>query len=244
MTSIQKNNTELNLIRNSEYFDYYSSENGQYDDVMNILDGKCEELMREFNIEPECRIRIEIYPDIETYHDNMWEGLVPGVDFTCSDQIIGNTDESSDTIRIVSPHNPGPVHTYKTAVKTVLHEFIHVLTMMKFKAENPVHTKESFGKVKWMHEAIAVYRSEQYKDFLHYFLKKINKKVPSFNDLDDLQLRYVAAWSFAQFMEEEFTISQLLELMVREDMSEDVTGLQEHELEIRWQDWLKEKYIL
>lgn len=244
MVSIQRKNIVLNLIHSSERFDYYGCDSNSYDEVINILEGKCEKLILEFNIEPELKVNVEIYPDLETYHQNMWEGLEPGKDFTCSDHIIGNMDEADNSIKIVSPYNPGPVHTYKTVLKTVLHEFIHVLTMTKYKSESPVHTKESFGKIKWLHEAIAVYRSEQYKDFLHYFLKKINGKLPAFKDLDDIQLMYAVAWSFAQFMEDKFTISQLLELMVRDGMSEDITGLQEKELESQWHDWLRKKYIL
>jgi len=70
----------------------------------------------------------------------MWVGLKPNIDFQCNDQIIGNMDESTNSIKIVTPYNPGPVHKYSTVVKTVLHEFIHVLTMTKFKAENSEYT--------------------------------------------------------------------------------------------------------
>ena len=153
----------------------------------------------------------------------MWLGLTPNVDFQCNDQIIGNMDESTNSIKIVTPYNPGPVHSYNTVVKTVLHEFVHILTMTKFKSEYFLYSQESFMKVMWLHEAIAVYESGQYEDFMPVFLNNIKQKLPVFSDLSNLQFRYIIGWSFAKFMTERFSKLQLLDLMTREDQAKVMT---------------------
>jgi len=240
---ISRINTDLFLVHESEIFSFFGSKNESYNDMIKLLELNCNRLMYEFKVSLDSKINVEIYPNLEIYHSNMWVGLQPNVDFQCNDQIIGNMDESTNSIKIVTPYNPGPVHNYSTVVKTVLHEFIHVLTMTKFKAENNSYSQESFMKVMWLHEAIAVYESDQHKDFMPVFLKNVRKKLPSFSDLNNLQFRYIIAWSFAEFMTIRFSKLQLLELMTRVGQAKEITGLTEAELETNWQNWLTEKYI-
>jgi len=95
----------------------------------------------------------------------------------------------------------------------------------------------------WLHEAIAVYESDQHKDFMPVFFNNVRKKLPGFSDLNDLQFRYIIAWSFAEFMTLRFSKLQLLELMTRVGQVKEIIGLTEKELENRWQDWLTERYI-
>jgi|GEM_PF-3319256 len=236
--NISRKDIDLFLIYESNLLSIYSSANESYEDMQNILEQNSKRLMTEFNIVLDSKIQVEIYPDLVTYHKNMWEGLTPNVDFQCNDQIIGNMDESTNSIKIVTPYNPGPIHNYNTVVKTVLHEFVHVLTMSKFKAENSEYTSESFMKVMWLHEAIAVYESKQYQDFMPVFLKKITEKMPEISDLNDMLLRYIVAWSFAEFMIEKHSKIQLLDLMTNLEIDMDL-----NKLESEWQEWLKQKYI-
>jgi hypothetical protein len=241
--TIHREDHDLFLVYESKLFSFFSSSNESYEDMVKLLEQNCNRLISEYKISHDSKVNIEIYPDLETYHKNMWDGLKPNVDFPCNDQIIGNMDESTNSIKIVTPYNSGHFHNYNTVVKTVLHEFIHVLTMNKFKSVNSSYSQESFMKVLWLHEAIAVYESGQYKDFMPIFLKNIKQKIPSFVDLDNLQFRYILGWSFAEFMSENFSKLQLLDLMTRDGQTKNITGLSENELENKWQDWLEKKYI-
>lgn len=103
---------------------------------------------------PKEKTEVYIYPSIENYHNEMGRPNAPQWQ-------IGS--EICNKIFIVSPKNPGNVHTYDSILQATVHEFTHAVV------ENIA--PNIFSVPLWLNEGIAVYEADQKKKIkYHHYL--------------------------------------------------------------------------
>lgn len=110
-----------------------------YQDIMEYLDSYVDRICSRFNHRPTKKITIEVYPDLSAFHQAVHEPDAPG-------WFMGMIEQ--DTIKIASPLNPGPEHTYQSILKSIAHLF----TMWLVQNINPAAPK-------WLYQGIGGYEA-------------------------------------------------------------------------------------
>ncbi|UNK18638.1 hypothetical protein MNQ98_00895 [Paenibacillus sp. N3/727] len=90
---------------------------------------------------PSTKITIEIYPDLPTFHQAVGEQDAPN-------WFMGTMEKN--ILKIVSPLNPGPEHTYESILKST----VHLYAMWLISDINPAAPK-------WMRQGIGGFEAKQ-----------------------------------------------------------------------------------
>lgn len=143
---------------------------GALDGMGQFLESKIQRVLTAFNVKPDQKILMEVYPSIERFHQRQFGRRM-------EDWVVGNCDAESRIIRLVSPNHPGKEHNYHSILKVALHEAIHRLTDLLQKDHTILPT--------WLSEGVASYYAEQLNE-KKKFLRKLIKanKQPLIEELN------------------------------------------------------------
>jgi RNA polymerase sigma factor, sigma-70 family len=139
-----------------------------YHDLFDELKTNVERILTTYRHRPSQKITIEIYPDLSTFHQAIGEPDAP-------DWFMGTYEHNK--IKIVSPLNPGPEHTYQS----ILRHTISLFTMWVLKDINPLAPK-------WLTHGLGGHEAKQTsQEYIQYSTSEAirNDVVPSFQDLTD-----------------------------------------------------------
>ena len=160
----------LKLQMENKNFKFYSfnQDNKCLDDLAKVLENNYGRISKDFNISLKDKILIEIYPDIDSYHNAVGLPNEP-------DWVVGTG--WGNKIKMVSPLNPGKQHTYETLMQVVVHEFTHV-------AISSINSNLDSLPM-WLNEGIAVYEAKQMSDNTRDAIKeKVDKnEIPSLSKM-------------------------------------------------------------
>jgi hypothetical protein len=148
----------------------YDEAPGALDGLGQFLESRIEKVLAGLNVKPERKILMEVYPSLDRFHQRQWGQRK-------EDWIVGNTDEKSRIIRMVSPNNPGKLYNYNSILKVAMHEAIHQLTDLL--------QKDHTLLPKWLSEGVAGYYSEQLdgdRELLRELIR--TKKSPQIEELN------------------------------------------------------------
>nr|WP_260986834.1 RNA polymerase sigma factor [Paenibacillus terrae] len=106
-------------------------------DLFAELSNNVERISTKYNHHPSQKIVIEIYPDLPTFHRAVGEADAPN-------WFMGTYE--GHILKIVSPLNPGPEHTYQSILKST----VHLFTMWLINEINPTAPK-------WIRQGIGGY---------------------------------------------------------------------------------------
>lgn len=242
---IERIDIALIKIYESDNFIIYGKdeEKENYSEIIKLLNKNYKRLTDEYNTNLMNKVILEIYPSLDIFHKNMFEGKIPNIDFKCFDWMLGCHDEISDSIKIVSPSNPGSKNSSNSVIKTALHELVHLFTMKKIKNSSNNNNKNAFMKVFWIHEGIAVYESRQFEDFIETFKKSVLKYIPDVKELNQVNYRYLYSWSLVSFIIETFSKNKLIELFTDYESLIKILGIDKLELQDNWKEWIKKRYL-
>ncbi|RKN70558.1 RNA polymerase sigma factor [Paenibacillus ginsengarvi] len=223
----------LSLIQTFLFMDRVHSDHAAQvrEDLIGELESRVERITKLLQHQPAERLTIEIYPDLNAFHRAVGELDAP-------DWFMGVIDGA--TIKIVSPLNPGPAHTYKS----VLQSTVHLFTILMVKEVNPVTPK-------WLYQGLGGYEAGlMTKDHIRHSIRKMveHDDVPTFEDLEDhswdfeRRKGFQFAYSLAEFILREYGEDRLNRLIRKPADFEDAFQCSESAFRIRWITFLKEHY--
>lgn len=139
-----------------------------YQDIIDQLKANVDRIVALLRHEPSKKITIEIYPDLHAFHQAVGEPDAPN-------WFMGMIE--GDKIKIASPLNPGPDHTYQSILKST----VHLFTMWMVKDINPAAPK-------WIYQGLGGYEAGlMTKDYINDSISELVKQgcIPSFEDLEN-----------------------------------------------------------
>ncbi|MCX5785150.1 MAG: peptidase MA family metallohydrolase [Elusimicrobia bacterium] len=218
----------------TEHFNFYFAEDkAALQDMFAALENNYARVTKSFKIHPANRLKVEIYPDIRSYHRRTFGE-------NSQDWMVGNFDPDERVLRIASPNHPGSYHKYKDVVRAAVHEFVHSVT---FEYRNWSRD----GLPAWLDEGLAVY----YEGPLGKNDKKRIKeavaanKVPTISNMHENFLKY-GGYTFSctvvDFILKKYGSGKLLEFIKDPAAYERIFAMPENEFSDAWHKYLKEKY--
>ncbi|GLX67537.1 RNA polymerase sigma factor [Paenibacillus glycanilyticus] len=139
-----------------------------YQDIIEHLRVNVDHICIKLKHHPSKKLTIEIYPDISFFHQAVDEPDAP-------DWFMGMIE--ADTIKITSPLNPGPEHTYQSILKST----VHLFTMWLIKDINPAAPK-------WLYQGIGGYEAGlMTRDYINESITELVKRgdIPTFSELQN-----------------------------------------------------------
>lgn len=161
-------------------------------DLFTELSNHIERISTKYNHHPSRKVVIEIYPDLPTFHQAVGEVDAPN-------WFMGTYE--GHILKIVSPLNPGPEHTYESILKST----VHLFTMWLIHEINPAAPK-------WIGQGIGGYEIKQMtQDFIRDSAEEAirNLAIPSFDELnnDTWDFETIKGFQFS-YMFVEFVVKQ------------------------------------
>lgn len=134
---------DLKQQRETEHFLFYCMDQDvkALDDLAEALEGCYERTTTDLGKAPSGKVKVNIYPDIDSFHNAMGRPNAP-------DWSVG--EAKNGALHMASPLNPGPSHDYDGMLQIAVHEFVHIIINL-------------FGNVpSYLHEGVACYEARQY----------------------------------------------------------------------------------
>ncbi|RCW50294.1 RNA polymerase sigma factor [Paenibacillus prosopidis] len=158
----------ISIVSKSEANDTNDSLKKVHHDLFNELKDHVERISTKFKHHPSRKIIIEIYPDLPTFHQAVGEANAPN-------WFMGTFEENK--LKIVSPLNPGPEHTYQSILKST----VHLFTMWLISDINPLSPK-------WLRQGIGGYEAKlMSKEYIKSTTSDAieNLDIPTFQELNN-----------------------------------------------------------
>jgi RNA polymerase sigma-70 factor, ECF subfamily len=197
-------------------------------DLFNELKGNVERLTEKYSHQPSQKIIIEIYPDLATFHQAMGEENAP-------DWLIGIFEGCY--LKIVSPLNPGPQHTYQSILTSTL----HLYTMWLVKDINPEAPKwliQGIGglEAKGMsNESIESSMKRRLQDQAIPTFQELNNETWDFGTMGGFQFTFL----IADFIITQYGLKALNQLIREPDDFHGIFKKSEQELHQEWAQYVK-----
>ncbi len=136
----------LSLQTESEHFAFYAvaEERPTLAAMAATLENERGAILEHLETDVPFKVLVEVYPDLAAFHTAAGQP-------NAEDWFIGQIT-ARNIIRIVSPRNPGSVHTYASVMRGLVHEFVHVAT---------VNANSGAACPSWLSEGVALYEARQ-----------------------------------------------------------------------------------
>lgn len=221
----------LTFKKESDHFEFYSIDKDK--EVLGNLEKSLEDnydrISKDLNVNLERKIKVNIYPDIEQFHNE--------VDMGSTEEWFVGAAKNGE-IFMVSPLNPGSVHNYDTLLKVVVHEYTHILVG---EINNYTDT--------YLNEGIAVVESNQiFDDGMNEYLKYAtsSNKLPSIDDMknnySNLEQPYIESGGFVDFLLKKYGYENVISIIKEPEKIEDITGRAKDVLQEDWKKHILENY--
>ncbi|WP_422659961.1 RNA polymerase sigma factor [Paenibacillus sp. EC2-1] len=204
--------------------------NKVYHDLFEELKSNVERILATYRHRPSQKITIEIYPDLSTFHQAVGEPDAP-------DWFMGTYEHNK--IRIVSPLNPGPEHTYQS----ILRHTISLFTMWLVTDINP-------SAPKWLTHGLGGHEAKQMSQeyIKHSTSESIqNEAVPSFQALtnDTWEFEKIGGYGFSylivEFLLHSYSSDELNKFIRDATDFQGAFQVSEAELHAMWVQYLKSR---
>ncbi len=169
-----KETINLDFYKETEHFQAYCLKNDitATESVLQDLENFYKKCTQDFNFLPPSseKIRLNLYPDIQTFHSTLHENNL-------SDWKVGRYSSKDNCIYIVNPKNPGSIHTEETTMKTAK----YALSCFFIAKKHP-------SSFLWPSLGLALYEAQPYSNAqLRQYLTNNNGQIslPSFSQIDD-----------------------------------------------------------
>jgi len=236
---VGQNSDSLYLAKESQHFNFYST----YGDIKVLdslaiaLENNYSRITNHLGIQIDKKIKVKVFPDVKAYHVAINYPNAP-------DWAVGSYN--GDAIMMVSPLNPGSVHTYNSLMQVVVHEFVHLAV------SNARGDKGITGLPKWLSEGYAQYEAGQVNERIRKIVESSfqDNEPPTWMQLDtasDIEFGnmngYAISVTIVEFLVDTYGIDKLV-LLIREPENFDmIYGLSEGTLERQWIQYLRHEKI-
>jgi RNA polymerase sigma-70 factor (ECF subfamily) len=176
---------------------------------------------------------VKVFPDVKTFHAAINYPDAP-------DWVVGTCN--GDELMMVSPLNPGSVHTYESLMQVIVHEFVHIAVYYALGG------KGSTPSPKWLAEGYAQYEAGQINDYIRkYVASSLTEKAPpTWTQLDTVSAMefgnmngYAFSVTIVEFLVVTYGIDKLVLLIKEPENIEIIYGLSKDTLEKQWIQYLK-----
>ncbi|NIK79736.1 RNA polymerase sigma-70 factor (ECF subfamily) [Paenibacillus castaneae] len=220
----------ISIVNKSETNDMNDSLKKVHHDLFNELKDNVERISLKYKHQPSRKIIIEIYPDLPTFHQAVGEENAPN-------WFMGTFEDNY--LKIVSPLNPGPEHTYQS----ILTSTVHLFTMWLITDINPLAPK-------WARQGIGGYEA---KGMSKEFIKDStldtlhNLVIPSFQELDndtwdfETMKGFQFSYLIVEFIVENYGLDALNKVIRNPNGFNEIFQRSEKELHEQWVEYIKNK---
>lgn len=224
----------LTKSRATEHFEFRFAEDEEaLRDVFANLEQGYARITKAFGLTLPEKVKVEIYPDLKLYHIRTFGEQTP-------DWAVGNFDPVDRVLRMVSPNNPGPVHSRRSVLGIATHEFAHCVIL----AHRGWSRK---GLPNWLDEGTAEYYSDDFSQSDRKAVQDAVKadRIPSLADLEkDFAKRsgYAFSYTIADFIVSTFGEDRLPAFLKDPSAYEGAFSMSRDEFEAAWQGHLRKKF--
>ncbi|WP_274366235.1 RNA polymerase sigma factor [Paenibacillus thermotolerans] len=220
----------ISIVDKSEASTKKDGMNKVYHDLFEELKANVERILTTYRHRPSQKIAIEIYPDLSTFHQAIGEPDAPN-------WFMGTYERNK--IKIVSPLNPGPEHTYQS----VLRHTISLFTMWLVKDINPLAPK-------WLTHGLGGHEAKQMsQEYIQYSTSEAirNDAVPSFqaltNDTWDFEKMggYGFSYLIVEYLLHSYSSDELNKFIRDTTDFQSAFQVSEAELHAMWVQYLKSR---
>lgn len=228
--SKKEDNNTLSFKQESDHFRFYSTDKDKeiLDDLEKALEESYDRISNNLAVNLKKKVNVNIYPDIDEFHN----GIAMS---DAEDWLVGLARDGE--MFMVSPLNPGSVHTYDGLMKVIVHEYTHILV--------GEITNSTYN---YLNEGIAVVESNQIDENAKAYLKYITSlnKLPSIDDMknnySNLEDAYQVSGGFAEFIVSEYGYEKMTDIIKEPENIEDITGDSKELLKGNWEKYILENY--
>jgi hypothetical protein len=236
---VGQNNDSLNLTKESQHFKFYST-NGDIkvlDSLALTLEKNYSRITNRLGLQIEKKINVRVFPDIKSFHVAINYPDAP-------DWVVGSC--IGDELLMVSPLNPGSIHTYESLMQVIVHEFVHIAVY--YAIGNKVVT----GLPKWLNEGYAQYEAGQVNEPIRKSVESSlrDKVPPTWTQLITASAMefghmngYGLSVTIVEFLVDTYGIDKLVSLIKEPENIETIYGLPENTLEKQWIQYIKHEKI-
>ncbi|GGG60764.1 RNA polymerase sigma factor [Paenibacillus radicis (ex Gao et al. 2016)] len=202
-----------------------------HQDLFRTLKENVERIASKYKHRPSCKTIIEIYPDLPTFHQAVGEADAPN-------WFMGTYE--GNRLKIVSPLNPGPEHTYESIIKSTL----HLYTMWLIEDINATAPK-------WVRQGIGGYEAKQMtEEFIANTTADAVRRgeIPEFlefnNDTWDFETMKGFQYSYliVEFITESYGLDTLNQVIRNPHEFNGIFKRSESELREQWISYMKTKF--
>lgn len=231
-----QNSDSLSLAKESQHFRFYSTSGDikVLDTLAKTLENNYSRITNQLGIQIDKKINVKIYPDIKTYHLAINYPDAP-------DWCVGGM-MNGEELMMVSPLNPGSIHTYESLMQVIVHEFAHI-------AVSYARGDKGFtGLPRWLAEGYAQYEAGQINDRIRNMAESnlTGMTPPTWTQLatvSDIEFGnmngYALSVTIVEFLVVTYGIDKLVLLIKEPENIETIYGLPRYTLEKQWIQYLR-----
>lgn len=223
MTFLKKETTK-NFI-----FYFPEPEASSISSISSILEDNYKRIIGDLDSDGMPKIKIRVYPSVEEFHK--------GINAPNAPLWAVGTVWMADEIRMVSPNNPGEMHTPKSIIQVSVHEFTHCVVFS-------INPQLKFT-CPWLSESIALYEAGQFRNpFTIPTMKKGN--YPSLAELNmNMQNKkvYAVGYTIIEYIKSKWGMNSVRELIKANGNLKVVLDIDDEQFEKDWYRYACEKYI-
>ena len=231
----EQSDESIELRKETGHFEFYCVESDEecLEDLAEALEENYLRITTELENDLDFKVKVHVYKDIDTFHKAVGQPDAPS-------WVVGTAYGNS--IKMVSPLNPGGSHDYQSLIQVVVHEFTHVVI------NNTVQSGVTVPM--WLHEGVAMYEAKQTNQL--YEVGKWVKldKIPSidtlesygsYKSMEDNRI-YPFSYTLVEYVISEHGIEKLNIFIRSPSDYSSAFGVYKDEFEQAWKDYLKRKY--
>lgn len=233
---VGQNNDSLKLEKESQHFNFYSTNSDikVLDSLAKTLENNYSRITNHLGIQIYKKINVKIFPNLNSFHQAINYKDAP-------DWFVGGT-MNGEELMMVSPLNPGSVHTYESLMQVIVHEFVHI-------AVSYARGDKGFsGLPRWLSEGYAQYEAGQINDHIRKSveLSLTGKTAPTWTQLDtvsDIEFGnmngYGLSVTIVDYLIAAYGIDKLILLIKEPENIESIYDLPKDSIEKQWIKYVK-----
>ncbi len=225
----------LSLTKESQHFCFYSTKTDikVLDSLAITLENNYSRITNRLGIQIGKKINVKLFPDIKSFHGAIHYPDAP-------DWVVGSSID--DDLLMVSPLNPGSMHTYGSLMQVIVHEFVHIAVYYTWK-DRGINALPN-----WLNEGYAQYEAGQISDYIRKAVKSslTDKTPPTWSQLETASAMefgqmngYGLSVMIVEFLVDKYGIDKLVLLIKEPENIETIYGISKDILEKQWVQYIE-----
>lgn len=234
-----QNVDSLYLAKESRHFNFYATRGDitVLDSLAITLENNYSRITNHLGVQIDKKINVKVFPDLKAFHAAINYPDAP-------DWVVGSCN--GDELMMVSPLNPGSIHTYESLMQVIVHEFTHI-------AVSYARGDKGWTTIpRWLNEGYAQYEAGQLNDLIrkNAVSSVTTNAPPTWKQLESASMMefgnmngYGLSVTIVEFLVATYGIDKLVLLIKAPENLENIYGLPESTLEKQWIQYLKHEKI-